>query len=41
LQSPGLIADIAGRLGFADEAPLFRLFKRVFGVTSATYRRLA
>ena len=41
LQSPGSIAEIAGQLGFADQAHLSRLFKRAFGVAPAVYRRLA
>ncbi|MBV8658731.1 MAG: AraC family transcriptional regulator [Burkholderiales bacterium] len=41
LRSPCSIADIAGKLGFADQAHLTRLFKRTFGVTPGAYRRAA
>lgn len=41
LQSPMPIAEIAAKLGFADQAHLSRLFKRAFGLAPAAYRRLA
>lgn len=34
------IAEIAARLGFADQAHLTRLFKRSFGTTPSAYRRM-
>lgn len=41
LRTPMPIAEIASRLGFADQAHLTRLFKRSFGTTPSAYRRMA
>jgi AraC-like DNA-binding protein len=41
LQSPMSVAEIAARLGFADQAHLSRLFRRAFGTSPLAYRKLA
>jgi AraC-like DNA-binding protein len=41
LAGPGVIADVAYRFGFSDQAAFSRLFRRAFGQTPSAFRKRA